>query len=136
MSNLDKNIKRYLGIDWGLSRIGLALGDDETKLSMPFKVVSNIDNILRVIQEEEIDFVVLGNPLKMSGSKKVNDNFLKFKNSFEKKINIPLEFIDERLTSKAADALLGNKKDKAERDALAAMIILQSYFDKKNAGDL
>ncbi len=136
MNQLNNQTKRYLGIDWGLSRIGLALGDDETKISTPFKVVSNIKDILKTIKEEEIDIIVLGSPLKMSGADDLNNNFLKFKNNLEKKIDIPIEFIDERLTSKAADALSGDKKNKASRDALAAMIILQSYFDKKNARDL
>jgi len=136
MNQLNNQTKRYLGIDWGLSRIGLALGDDETKISTPFKVVSNIKDILKTIKEEEIDIIVLGSPLKMSGADDLNNNFLKFKNNLEKKIDIPIEFIDERLTSKAADALSGDKKSKASRDALAAMIILQSYFDKKNARDL
>ena len=136
MNQLNNQTKRYIGIDWGLSRIGLALGDDETKISTPFKVVSNIKDILKTIKEEEIDIIVLGSPLKMSGADDLNNNFLKFKNNLEKKIDIPIEFIDERLTSKAADALSGDKKNKASRDALAAMIILQSYFDKKNARDL
>ena len=136
MNQLNNETKKYLGIDWGLSRIGLALGDDETKISTPFKVVSNIKDILKTIKEEEIDIIVLGSPLKMSGADDLNNNFLKFKNNLEKKIDIPIEFIDERLTSKAADALSGDKKNKASRDALAAMIILQSYFDKKNARDL
>lgn len=132
MEQFKNETKKYLGIDWGLSRIGLALGDDETNMSIPFKVVSKIKDILEVIKKEKIDIIVLGSPLKMSGASDLNVRFLKFKNSLEKKINIPLKQVDERLTSKAADALSGDKKEKAPRDALAAMIILQSYFDKKN----
>ena len=136
MNQSNKQTKKYLGIDWGLSRIGLAIGDDETNMAVPLKVVSSIKDILQIIQEEEINIIVLGSPLKMSGADNLNNNFLKFKNNLEKKIDIPIELIDERLTSKAADALSGDKKSKASRDALAAMIILQSYFDKKDAGNL
>ena len=136
MNQSNNQTKKYLGIDWGLSRIGLAIGDDETNMAVPFKVVSSLKNILEILEEEEIDAVVLGSPLKMSGADDLNVKFKKFSKEFKKNINIPLEYIDERLTSKAADALSGDKKNKASRDALAAMIILQSYFDKKNAGNL
>jgi putative Holliday junction resolvase len=137
MQQPNNETKKYLGIDWGLSRIGLALGDDETNMAIPFKIVSNVRDILKIIKEEEIDIIVLGEPIKMSGANDLDDNFLKFKNKFEKNINIPLKYIDERLTSKAADALSGDKKNKASRDALAAMLILQSYFDKlKNEGNI
>ena len=46
------------------------------------------------------------------------------------KIGVPIELVDERLSSKAADALVGSKKTKAPRDMLAAMLILQTYLDK------
>lgn len=123
----------YLGIDWGEKRIGLALGDSETKIATPFKVVGGIGEIIKIIKDDKIDVIVVGEPLKMRNVKlKTQDEFLEFLSSLKKKINIPIKTIDERLTSKAADALIGGKKVKAPRDAIAAMLILQSYLDKKN----
>ena len=126
-----KLITRYLGIDYGTVRIGLAIAESETKLAMPFAVVANIDEVVKVIQEEMIDELVIGSPLTMQnkhGTMKtaVND-FIKL---LETKTSLPIKIIDERLSSRGADALVGNKKTKAERDAIAAMIILQSYLDK------
>ncbi|MBU4346967.1 Holliday junction resolvase RuvX [Candidatus Parcubacteria bacterium] len=122
---------RYLGIDWGEKRIGLALGDSETKIATPFKVVGGINEIIKTIKDDEIGMVVVGAPLKMRNAKlKMQDEFLEFLNSLKKKINIPIKTIDERLTSKAADALIGGKKVKASRDAIAAMLILQNYLDR------
>ena len=123
-------IKKYLGIDWGGVRIGLALGDSEAKLATPFKVVSSINDIKQAIKEEDVDAVVVGKPVKMSGDEKLSDEFNEFVNALKSKIRIPVELVDERLSSKAADALIGGKKTKAPRDAIAAMLILQSYFDK------
>lgn len=124
--------KRILGIDWGTVRIGLALGDNITKVASPFKVVKNINEIKKIIEKEGIDELVIGQPIKMSGQKEnLTKEFEEFIFDLKKTINIPVHLIDERLTSKAADALAGNKKTKAERDAVAAMIILQSFFDKK-----
>ena len=130
MVNQDKKNKKYLGIDWGKVRIGLAIGYSETKMAMPFKVVKNINDIINIIRDEEINIVVIGEPRKMQNKNlKMDNEFLKFINLLEDKINIPIKKIDERLSSLAADALEGNKKTKASRDALAAMLILQTYLD-------
>ena len=119
-----------MGIDWGEKRIGLSLGDSLTKTATPFKVVNNQEEIIKIIEEEEIDVVVVGQPLKMSGSGQLSADFLLFLETLKVKLNVPVEIIDERLSSKAADSLIGDKKTKAPRDAVAAMLILQSYFDR------
>ncbi len=131
---MDRKEKKYLGVDWGEKRIGLAFGDGEIKLAIPYKTVSGIDEIIKIVKEEKVDMVVIGKPLKMSDIKyQVSDKFLDFLDLLEKKLDIPVETVDERLSSKAADSLLGNKKTKAGRDAVAAMLILQSYLDRHNA---
>jgi len=125
--------KKYLGIDWGEKRIGLALGDSLTKTATPFKVVGTIEEIVKIIREEEINVVVLGKPLKMSDVEyRMSDKFLDFLALLKEKISIPVETIDERLSSMGADALLGDKKTKAPRDTVAAMLILQNYLDRHN----
>ncbi|MFH1522624.1 MAG: Holliday junction resolvase RuvX [Patescibacteria group bacterium] len=125
-------IKKYLGVDWGRARIGLALGDNETKMASPYKVVANIDNVLEVIKSEEINEVIIGEPLKMQDSKlKVDNDFINFLGLLKKKVDMPIKLVDERLTSKGADALSGTKKTKALKDAIAAMLILQTYLDKE-----
>ena len=128
-NNKFKNLK-FLGIDWGGVRIGLALGDSEAKLATPFKVVGSINDIKQVVKEEDIDVMVVGKPLKMQNAKlKMQNEFLDFLNLLKEKVGIPVKTIDERLSSKAADALFGDRKTKAPRDAIAAMLILQSYLD-------
>ncbi|MBU0897878.1 Holliday junction resolvase RuvX, partial [Patescibacteria group bacterium] len=57
--------KKYLGIDWGEKRIGLAIGDSETKIALPFKTVENIEAVLQVINDEKIDAVIIGEPLSI-----------------------------------------------------------------------
>ncbi|MEA3464379.1 MAG: Holliday junction resolvase RuvX [Patescibacteria group bacterium] len=120
---------RYLGIDWGGVRIGLALGDSEAKLATPFNVVSSVDDIERVVKKENISVIVLGKPIKMSGDEKLSNKFNKFINLLKKRLSVPIKLVDERLSSKAADALAGDRKTKAPQDAIAAMLILQSYLD-------
>jgi len=123
--------KKYLGIDYGRKRIGLALGDSEIKIATPFKIVNNIEEIIKIIKNEEINELIIGQPLKMRGRNlKMDNDFLEFLEILKEKVAIPIKLIDERLSSKAADALSGDKRTKAPRDTLAAMLILQTYFDK------
>lgn len=123
-------LKKLLGIDWGEKRVGLALGDSETKIATPFLVVASLEEIKKIIEQEEIDEIVIGLPLKMGGGEKLWVKFTDFFNKLKINFKIPVHEVDERLTSKAADALYGGKKTKAPRDAVAAMLILQSYLDK------
>lgn len=115
-----------LGIDWGEKRIGLALGNSEVKIASPFGVVKNISELKDFIVKEKIERIIVGEPV----NEKMNDNFLKFIEDLKNDINLPLDLVDERFSSQAADSLDKNARKEGNRDAMAAMIILQSYFDK------
>lgn len=121
--------KKYLGIDWGEKRIGLAIADEETCLALPLKTVSNLRELLAVISEEEIDEIVIGSPKKMSGEEANNPQWLNFVAELKSKCSKQINFLDERLSSLAADALSGEANEKAQRDEIAATIILQDYLD-------
>ncbi len=124
-------MKRYLGIDYGTKRIGLALGDNLTKIATPFKVVGSLADVVAAIKEEDVDHLVVGVPLTMNKEKgHMHDKVEEFISDLSDLSGLPIERVDERLSSKAGDALIGGKKDKAPRDAIAAMLILQSFFDK------
>lgn len=125
------HVKQYLGVDWGEKRIGLATGDSLIKMALPFKTVASLAELLEVITEDEIEVVVLGAPRKMSGEDANSKLWLKFVSKLKASGGFNLILQDERLSSKAADALFGSKKDKASRDENAATIILQSFFDKQ-----
>lgn len=123
-------VLKYLGVDWGEERIGLASGDDEVCLALPLKTVKTLSEVLSVMREEEIDVVVLGDPRKLSGAPADSALWLKFFEQLKERGGRRVELVDERLSSLAADALEGEEEDKAERDQVAASLILQSYFDK------
>jgi putative Holliday junction resolvase len=123
-------ITRYIGLDYGEKRIGVALGDSESKIAIPFEVAANADEVVKIIKEEEIDEIVVGLPLTM---KSESGTMVQAVSGFVKELidrtSLPVIEIDERLSSQAADKLLG-AKDKSRRDAVAAMVILQTYLDK------
>lgn len=126
-------IIKYLGVDWGTKRLGLATADSETGMALPFMTAASLGELIIIIDEEEIDEVIIGRPEKMSGNseEKLTAAYITFLEMLKKSLLIPVIEFDERLSSKAADALGGSKKMRAGRDEIAAAIILQDYLDAK-----
>lgn len=124
-------MEKYLGIDWGEKRIGLATAEEETGLALPLGTVANLAGLLQAISEEEITTIVIGRPYKIGGLEiKLSPDYLKFLELLKKKVIIPIHEIDERFSSKEADAMGGPKNMRAGRDEIAAALILQNYLDR------
>ncbi len=131
---------RYLAIDLGDKRTGLAVGDDETALATPAATVpvargpALIDAILRMIREHEVDALVLGLPLNADGSEGPRAKLTRrFGVSLQEATDVPMYYQDERLTTYAANQRLAgtgrtHKQKKAARDAIAAAEILQDFL--------
>jgi len=124
-----------LGIDYGLRKIGLAIGDTKSKLAEPYKVLkvgSDKDalcKIDKVLLEEKAGKIVIG----ISEGKMAKDTEM-FVKSLIKKIDTPVVLQDETLTTQHAQDLsikAGVKRKKRRRleDAYAATLMLQSYLD-------
>ncbi|MFH0951350.1 MAG: Holliday junction resolvase RuvX [bacterium] len=122
--------QRCLGIDWGMSKIGLALGDAITKIATPYKVVKNIGEVLEVIRQEAVDQVILGQPIQLAGDPVMLASFNSFHQTLVDNGQLPVALVDERLTTKQAGKLSQGSKQTVAEDAIAAMLILQSYFDR------
>lgn len=137
MANDDKI---YLGIDWGEARIGLALGSGETRLASPYGTVEDAAGVARIAEKEGVDVLVIGAPYSIGERElRLHADLRKFIVDIKRLAGKPVVFYDETMTSKAADNLPGGKKDKASRDEIAAMIILQNYLDglmQDNGSDL
>lgn len=132
---------KYLGIDYGSKNIGLALGDDATRVATPFKIIENkgIDKVLAAlmefIEDEGVEQIVVGVPysLKERGGRlgKQEREVLNFISRLGMATTIPVAEEDERLTSAEVDKLMSAKSlPGGKRDAVSAMLILQSYLDK------
>jgi putative Holliday junction resolvase len=126
---MSEQFRKYLGVDWGEQRIGVAISDSETKMAVPWGTVSSLEELLGAVETEDADLVVVGVPVKMSGSKdSLPPEFTKFLSDLKQRCGLPLKFVDERLTSREADSLAGGAH--IDRDAVAAMLILQTYIDR------
>ncbi len=125
---------RYLGIDFGLRRIGLAISE-YGELATPWKIVEvtglkdATDKIKKILSQENFDKIVVGLP-----EGKIGKTVLGFIKAL-KKAGLNVEACDETLSSKKAVSHmieLGIPKDKRKfNDATAAAIILQNYLDNK-----
>ncbi|OGH83236.1 MAG: hypothetical protein A2373_01630 [Candidatus Magasanikbacteria bacterium RIFOXYB1_FULL_40_15] len=116
----------YLGIDYGKKRIGLAWVQEGLDVVLPFGVVKDIDELAKLIKKEKIDKIVVGLPIGLDGKENENTRRVKkFADELKNKINLPIEFEDERFSSRQADSMGGD----VSRDEKAAMVILSSYID-------
>ena len=132
---------RLLGIDPGKKRVGLAISDEDKLVSTPLKTIIKKNNsdlvkeIRKIIEENNIKGIVVGNPINMDGSKgpsaqSAND-FAKY---LSNNISISVTMWDERLSSEAAFNLSSNldintSKKVEKLDQNAASFILQGAID-------
>lgn len=120
---------RYLGIDYGEKRIGLAFSDSGGKIAIPYSVVGSFGGVVLAVKKENIGKIVIGLPIGFSGKDTDQTKTIrKFAEALKKKVKLPVEFENEFLTTKIASQF--SSKNKV--DASAAAIILQSYLDKQN----
>ena len=132
---------RYLCIDYGQKRTGLAVCDADETIASPLVVLDCPGNlvsaILDIIKREEIDAIVIGLPLNMDDTQGHAVKIVRsFAESIGRCIDIPIHFQDERLSSfdaekKLAGLDLTRKKKKKHLDAIAAASILQAFLDEK-----
>lgn len=127
---------RLLGIDYGEKRIGLALADKETGLAVPLEIVENkgsdfvFKKLNDICRNEDVKKIIVGMPVSLSGKEgKKAEEVRHFVNWLKDNVLADVETEDERLSSKMVDSLAKDKKK--PKDAVSAMIILQSYLDKK-----
>jgi len=128
------HLMRYLGIDFGSKRVGLSLSDIYGRMAFPHSVIENteklIDEVVAFIRREEVTAVVLGESRDFGGEpNKIMKQITEFKLSLESRLEHPVIFQNEVLTSREAMHIQG---DNALNDASAAAIILQSYLDRIN----
>jgi putative Holliday junction resolvase len=116
---------KILAIDFGTKRIGLAWSDTTLGVVLPFGVVKNLSELIKLIQEEKVGKVVIGFPLGLNGKENTNTKRVQEAGfEIEKATGITVDYFDERFSSQAADAAGGD----VSRDERSAMIILEGYL--------
>ncbi len=127
------NGMKYLGIDYGEKRVGIATSDDEGKIAFPKVVLENspelIKEIIALCTDNKIEAIVIGESHDYKGEEnKINPKIISFKKDLMKEVSLPTFLEPEFMSSMQVEKTFG-KTDML--DASAAAIILQTYLDKE-----
>lgn len=122
-----------LAFDYGVKKVGVALGNTLTCTARPLTIITaerrdlRFDEIGRLLAEWRPDRVVVGLPLTTDGQEQLaTTQARRFANQIQGRFNVPVVLVDERGSSLEAQAMMGSN---APDDAMAAAIILQRYLD-------
>ena len=134
---------RYLAIDYGTRRTGLAICDLGETIASPLAVIEGREKLLarisQIVQTESVEAIVLGLPLNMDGSQGPQSKLvLAFAEKLKAHLAIPIHLHDERLSSfgaeeKLAPANLTRGKQRKRLDAVAASEILEAFLEQKRS---
>jgi putative holliday junction resolvase len=140
--------RRIMAVDIGTKRVGAAISDPLgiTTRSLGYLSCTGrreaLEKVVRLVGEHSPDVVVIGVPINMDGSEgEMAVKARKFADSLRNMIPVPVETIDERLTTREAeniliDADVRRSKRKQVIDGMAATIILQKYLDKTRRNEV
>jgi putative Holliday junction resolvase len=135
---------RILAIDHGTVRIGLAISDEMELVASPLMTLDAKQEpereIMRVVKDKHIGTIVIGMPFHMNGQRgEAAQRVEKFATALGKVLQheVPIEFVDERLSSVEAEAsmsragITGKRERNEIVDQLAAVVILQNYLNSQ-----
>ncbi len=132
---------RYLGLDFGRARIGLALADDVLRTARALETIrrssdeAELTLLRRIVQDYEVERVVVGLPLNMDGTEGTSARLARsYARGLEAALGIPVLLFDERLSTFEAESRLRERgmsarDQRAVIDAEAAAVILQDWLD-------
>lgn len=137
-------LKRIVGIDYGLARIGVAISDPNKIIASPLKTVQSqkslketVQLVLQAIEGYSVEEIVVGMPYRLNGQNSFSSdetNF--FIEELKKHTSLPITTWDERLTTVQVErAMKENNMSRKKRskviDAACATLILQNYLEQK-----
>ena len=136
-------MERILGIDYGDSKVGLSVNDELNIMATPIKTIFYkgnekllFDELSDIIKKYNILKIIVGIPLNMNGTKGYRyEKTQEFIQKLVNRYNLPVDTIDERLTTSYSNTILNqlgtkSKKKKKVEDTMSAVYILQDYIDK------
>jgi len=136
--------RTLLGFDYGKKRIGVAVGQEITATAQPLETVHMVQDkpdwahITRLLAQWKPDLLIIGEPKNMDSTENdMTRAARRFANQLNGRYNLPIELVDERLTSMEAEEIITEqrragrmkkKSSKAALDQVAAQLILQAWF--------
>ena len=133
MSDADAGTMRWLGVDWGGARVGIAACDPEERVAAPMEIVpasAAFPAIRAIARREEAGGIVIGLPLTLGGDEGDAARRARKLGARLARLGLPVEYEDERLSSAAAER--GSPRG-APADDVAAALLLQQFIDRRRA---
>ncbi len=142
---------RYLGLDVGERRIGVAVSDPDGRVAVPLKVITrsgggaDFSAVAETARAEAAEALVLGLPLSMDGSVGAQARSVQtFGDSLARETGLPVDYWDERLSTVQVERRPGRSRrgerhhparyrERESLDALAASVVLQAFLDSRRA---
>ena len=126
----ERAARTVLAFDFGLKRIGVAVGEPELGTAHPLPAVAVFSQVEKLVNEWHPTHLVVGLPTSVQGAAHAMTRHAEvFARRLEKRFKLPVTRIDERYSSVEAESRLRGLKRKAV-DSVAAQIILEQYFDQ------
>jgi putative Holliday junction resolvase len=134
-------MKRILAIDYGLSRVGVAMSDPHRVFAFPRNVIRYksdeqlAKDIIRLCDEEGVGTVVIGKPVNLDGEiTEITQKVLDFIDKLNTMTDLNIEMLDERMTTKRAEVIMHQRgqspsRNKDQLNSLAAAVLLEDYID-------
>ena len=133
---------RVLGVDYGSSRVGLALSDPQKIIASPLHTLINNGNdrlkkkLLELIKKKNVEYIVIGLPIGLKGQETSQTKIVREFAEEMRSLALPVYFQDERLSSLSAKKSLIEQNvktghNKSFIDSTAAAIFLQQFLDSK-----
>lgn len=134
--------KKYLALDVGARRIGVAIASDDVRAAWPLTTVvvdgTEASVLKKIIDDNAIDEIIIGRPINQSGRPTAQTESVEtFVATVVKPLGLPIHWQEESVTSVIAEQRLqdrGQPYDRAAIDAEAAAIILQDFLEAKTHG--
>jgi putative Holliday junction resolvase len=118
-----------LGIDYGRARIGLAIADVDAALPRPLDTLERVNRnedmrrLREIIREHGVKQIVVGLPLRLDGTRgEMAEEAQRFADRVRKQFGVPVEMVDERLTSWEAERLVEEQSGRTMRKSLPAHV--------------
>ena len=126
-----KNTRTVLALDFGLKRIGVAVGEPELRTAHPLPPIAapGFDTIGKLVAEWRPAQIVVGLPVAEQGEHPLAKRVERFARQLEGRFRVPVARVDERFSSVEAESRLRGMKRKSI-DSVAAQLILEQYFDQ------
>lgn len=127
----DRAARTVLAFDFGLKRIGVAVGEPELRTAHPLPPIAapGFDAISKLITEWQPAQIVVGLPVAANGEHPLAKRVERFARQLEGRFRLPVARVDERYSSVEAESRLRGTKNKSI-DSVAAQLILEQYFDE------